>query len=61
MLAELQLGWEHLRYRQWSLRQVSGPGGADPDDLRRLSEQAEAEDELSQLGTRGGLADGENG
>jgi hypothetical protein len=45
LLAELQLGWQRLLYRKASQRRGAGPGGADPDYIRRLSEQAEAEDE----------------
>ncbi|MCP9900351.1 hypothetical protein KBZ12_08030 [Cyanobium sp. Cruz CV13-4-11] len=44
LLAELQLGWQRLCYSKASLRRGSGPGGADPDYFRRLSEQAEAEE-----------------
>jgi len=44
LLQELQQGWDWLRYRNWSLRRASGPGGADPDYFRRLSQQAEAEE-----------------
>jgi hypothetical protein len=41
LLAELQRGWQRLRYSKLNLRRGSGPGGADPDYLRQLSEQAE--------------------
>ena len=44
LLAELQLGWQGLRYRKASQRRGAGPGGADPDYFRQLSEQAEAEE-----------------
>lgn len=45
LLEELQMRWDHLRYRRANLRRGAGSGGADPDYFRRLSEQAEAEDE----------------
>ena len=45
LLEELQVSWDHLRYRKANLRRGSGPGGADADFFRQLSEQAEAEDE----------------
>lgn len=45
LLEELQASWDHLRYRRANLRRGSGPGGADADFFRQLSEQAEAEDE----------------
>ncbi|MCX5947709.1 MAG: hypothetical protein NTY67_05865 [Cyanobacteria bacterium] len=45
LLEELQMRWNHLRYRKASRRRDAVPGGADPDYFRRLSEQAEAEDE----------------
>jgi hypothetical protein len=45
LLAELQLGWQRLRYRKASQRRGAGPGGADADFFRQLSEEAEAEDE----------------
>jgi hypothetical protein len=44
LLAELQLGWQGLCYRKASQRRGAGPGGADPDYFRQLSEQAEAEE-----------------
>lgn len=52
LLAELQLGWQRLRYRKASQRRGAGPGGADADFFRQLSEEAEAEDE-SPSGRRG--------
>ena len=52
LLVELQLGWQRLRNRKASLRRAAGPGGADSDFFRQLSEQAEAEDE-SPSGRRG--------
>jgi len=45
LLEELQMRWDHLRYRRANLRRGSGSGGADADFFRQLSEQAEAEDE----------------
>jgi hypothetical protein len=47
LLQELQQGWDWLRYRNWSLRRASGPGGADPDYFQLLSQQAEAEENES--------------
>jgi hypothetical protein len=48
LLQELQQGWDWLRYRNWSRRRASGPGGADPDYFQLLSQQAEAEENGSQ-------------
>ena len=45
LLAELQMRWDHLRYRRSSQRRGAGSGGADADFFRQLSEEAEAEDE----------------
>jgi len=39
------LGWKRLCGRLGRRRRNARPGGADPDYFKRLSEQAEAEDE----------------
>lgn len=45
LLAELELGWKRLLDRMAKRRRNAHPGGANPNYFRRLSEQAEAEDE----------------
>jgi len=43
LLAELQLGWERLKFQKLRIRRGPRPGDADPGYLHELIEQAKAE------------------
>jgi len=44
LLKELQMRWEHLRYRRVALKGRSGRTSADADYLRRISGAEDGED-----------------